>query len=127
MTARDWPTESLRLVTADDEMFAVVRRWAQGNLHDVPANGGPDGTLLIVTPGPWCSIVAISQRRAAVLRPVLILKNAVALWPLRQPPPDGPLPTTAWAPLRRLVLIHNPGLGGILSLLDHAVMQDVTK
>jgi hypothetical protein len=122
MTAPGWPVERLWLATADDALFTAVRAWARGNLRDVPDRtaGLPHRTLLVATPGPWRSIVAVGQQRNAVLRPMLVLKNAVALWPLRHPPDEGPLPRESWPALRRVMLIHNPGLAGVLDLLDRA-------
>jgi hypothetical protein len=111
------------VVTADEDLFIVVRAWARGDLCDSPEpdDGGLEQqTLLITTPAPWRTIVAIAQRRNGLLRPMLVLKNAVALWALRRPLEDGPVSVDSWPALRRLFMIHNPGLDGLLHLLDHA-------
>lgn len=46
--------------------------------------------------------------RSELLRPMLVVKNAVALWSLPDPPDDGPLLAESWPSLRRRFLIHNP-------------------
>lgn len=110
------------VLTAEEDLFIIVRAWARGDLRDSTelGGGGLDDTLLIATPPPWRTIVAIAQRRNGVLRPMLVLKNAVALWALRRPLDDGPVSVDSWPALRRLFMIHNPGLDGLLHLLDHA-------
>lgn len=115
--------EELWLVTADHALFEVVHCWAQGDLRDVAAPDTADAerTLLITSPAPWRSIVAVAQQRSGLLYPVVVLKNAVALWSLPDPPDDGPLPAESWPSLRRRFLIHNPGLSGVLSLLDRTI------
>jgi hypothetical protein len=78
-----------------------------------------EGTImLITTPMPWRSIVTVAQYGAAGLKPMFVLKNAVALWSLTDAPGDGPVDSADWARLRPRFLLHNPGLDGVLDLVD---------
>lgn len=125
----DWQAEKAWVVTADEELFHTVRAWAHGDLRERawPAVRGSDQTLLIATPAPWRTIVAIAQTRGGVLRPMVVLKNAVALWALGQPFDDGPVSVDFWPGLRRQFMIHNPGLEGMLRLIDRAYDRESTK
>lgn len=126
MASLDWTLEELWLVTADHALYEVVRRWTRGDLRDVsaPELSSGERTLLIATPAPWRSIVAVAQQRSGLLRPMLVVKNAIALWSLTDPPDDGPLLAESWPSLRHRFLIHNPGLSGVLQLLDRTIEPD---
>lgn len=113
--------KGIRLVTADEQLRMLVLKWAQGNLvisgcSTFDALGSR--TLFITTPEPWRSIVAVARLTSGVLRPLMVPKNAIALWSLPTPPPEGRLTMNNWVLVRRRFLIHNPGLSGFLDLLD---------
>ena len=114
----------LWLVTADRKLFDAVCGWAYGTLSHIPA---PEEfvrsarMLLITTPAPWRSIVAIAEQHGDVLQPVIVVKNAVALWSMKEPPLEGLLSSETWFRLRQRFLIHNPGLAGLLEHLDQRI------
>jgi hypothetical protein len=118
------------LVAADDELYGLVRQWARGDLREsewsAPFREGRASTarpacartLFITTPEPWRCIVAVAQAASGRIRPLLVPKNAIALWSLPNPPEQGKLNADDWPSLRRRFLIHNPGLSGFLNILD---------
>lgn len=71
----------LYAVTAGDELFEIVRGWTRDGLGPVSslASEHGDRTLLIKTLSPWTSLVAFAVLGHGQLRPMLVLKNAVAL------------------------------------------------
>lgn len=77
-----------------------------------------DATLLLRTGGPWDCLAAIASYDGHWLHPALLFKNPVPLWQSSTTPLDGPISRPAWLRLRRLILVHNPGLDGTLSMLD---------
>lgn len=114
----------LRAVTADQELFTVVRDWTRDSIRPVPLPtgwAGTDATLLVTTPGPWTSVVALAVLDERELHPLLVLKNAVALWAVHRDLPDGLISSADWRWLRHLCLLHNPALDGALVAVDRAV------
>lgn len=113
----------LRLVTMNEEMAGAVRYWAHVSMRRrrVGSGEGLEGTLLLRTGGRWDSIVAVAETDGMQLTPLLLLKNPVPLWQKPRTLGDGHIDSSTWSRLRRDLLIHNPGLGGFLELLDEAV------
>lgn len=82
----------LRAVTADQELFVVVRDWTRDSIRPIPLPGGwtgTDATLVVKTPAPWTSVVALAVLNERELHPLLVLKNAVALWAVHRDPPEA--------------------------------------
>lgn len=114
----------LRAVTADHELFTIVRDWTRDSIRPVGVPTGWTGvgaTLVVKAPAPWASVVAFAVRNDHELIPLLVLKNAVALWAVHRDLPDGIVGAADWLWLRHLCLLHNPGLDGALTVIGQAV------
>lgn len=115
----------MRAVTADRDLFAIVRFWTRDSIQPVPA---PEGwmslhaTLLVKAPAPWTAVVAFTVLTERKLRPLLVLKNVVALWAVHHDLPDGMVSPDDWVWFRHLCLLHNPGLDGALAVIGEAVL-----
>lgn len=111
----------LRLITVTDEVGRIVRDWTRHSLgpRDVDDPVIADGTVLLRTGGEWDSVVAIAARAGTRLAPIVVFKNSVALWQCsREPLQDGLIECEDWSWLRRQVMIHNPGLDGMLQEVE---------
>ena len=124
MAADTEPLPPLRAVAADEDLFTIVRDWTRDSIQPVRA---PEGwanfcaTVMVKTPDPWGSVVAFCVVAHREIRPLLVLKNAVALWAVHRNLPDGPVSPADWIWFRRLCLLHNPGLDGALTVIGRAV------
>jgi hypothetical protein len=74
--------------------------------------------VLLRTGAPWDYVVGVGCIDGQTLRLVLVFKNAVPLWQSAETWPNGHLSRASWTFLRRLVIIHNPGLPTALDRLD---------
>ncbi|TWP32313.1 hypothetical protein [Leekyejoonella antrihumi] len=114
----------LHAITADHELYTIVRDWTRDSIRPVPVPAnwkGAGATLMVKTPGPWASVVAFGVRNEHELSPLLVLKNAIALWAVHRDLPDGIIDSADWTWLRHLCLLHNPGLDGALTVIGQAV------
>jgi hypothetical protein len=112
-------------LVSDSQLTGAVQKWAHESMRPwiLGCDPVPPGTLLIRTAGTWDSLVAVATHHRERLVPLLLLKNPVPLWHTVSAPPDGPVDEGLWPHLRRDILIHNPGLGGFLELLDRTVSE----
>lgn len=111
----------LVLMTTTAETTRVIHGWAQRSLRPVRLDTplGQPASILFRTSGTWNSVVAASGWDGTTLSPIVVFKNSIALWQWpRVPVPDGTVDASQWPWLRRGILIHNPGLDGLLQLLD---------
>lgn len=112
--------EAALYLASGPELWSAVKTWAHESLSPVRFSEQAnvlEGTLLIRTGGSWDSILAFADHHDAVLSPLVLLKNPVPLWQrtgVLADLKDGPIPRSLWPKLARVVLIHNPGLGGFL-------------
>lgn len=114
----------LVMTRTDGHVGAAVRGWATTSMRPAAMDAStlPTGTtLLLRTGGHWYCLVAIAGYDGHLLHPALVFKNPVPLWQSASTPLDGPITRAAWPRLRRLILVHNPGLDGTLCMLDDMV------
>lgn len=112
----------LHLITASGHLGHIIRDWTRHSLgartlarRDVL----PDGTLLLRTGGVWDCVVACALHCAGWLHPVVVFKNPVALWQCsRESPCDGQVDRADWTWMRRQIMLHNPGLDGLLEQVE---------
>lgn len=81
----------------------------------------PDGTVLLRTGGTWDSLLGFVDRSGTVLSPLVVFKNPVPLWQSSLALSGGVIKPGGWSRLRRVVMLHNPGLDGFLRLVDPVV------
>lgn len=118
----------LTVISAGSTLAPVIRRWVTTSLRPVPAPDDlPVGTLLVVIGGEWSSLVAVAVHEPPTLAPALVLKNPIPLWQYTRALPAGPVTAETWTWLRRRFLIHNPGVDGVLGLLDDLVQGRVAR
>lgn len=102
-----------------------MRDWTRHSLgpREVRDATLADGTALLRTGGAWDSVVAIASTAGMRVTPVVVFKNSVALWQCsREPLPDGLMGREDWSWLRRQIMIHNPGLDGLLQEVEDQTM-----
>lgn len=116
----------LTVCVIEGEMRQIVVAWARGQIHSRAslATPTPNGTLLLRTAGAWDSLVGFGVHRDGSFSPALLFKNPVPLWRYERALHNGRVSTDRWATLRRTILIHNPGLNGVLALLDEVMAPD---
>lgn len=109
--------------TVSDELRRVVAGWVQadGQMKELRTERPPNGTLLLRTDGPWDSLIGFGSHQDGNFSPGLLFKNPIPLWQSTTALQNGRITTQGWPTLRRTILIHNPGLNGVLHLLDEAV------
>jgi hypothetical protein len=97
-----------------------LRAWSTlPGLAPSSTDAASEGRVVLLRTGePWDYIVGVGCNDGQLLRLVLVFKNAVPLWQSAETWPDGHLSREAWALLRQLVIIHNPGLPAVLDRLD---------
>lgn len=76
---------------------------------------------MVKTPASWTSVLAFCVVIDREIRPLLVLKNAVAIWAVHGQRPDGPAGPADWTWFGQLCQLHNPGLDGALTVLGEAV------
>ena len=113
--------EDLDWLYGDIELADVIRDWTSQSLspRTVPAPDVPGGTVFFRTGGAWDCVVAAAVLAEGRLHPVIVFKNPVALWQCaREPLRDGQLERHDWSWLRRQIMLHNPGLDGLLQEIE---------
>ena len=109
--------------TLAEELREAVMNWSRGDglAGFIPAGLPPNGTLLLRTGSVWDCLIGFCIHRDGHFTPGLLFKNPIPLWRYLPSYDDGIITLQAWSTERRRILIHNPGLGGVLGLLDQAV------
>lgn len=104
-------------------MAGVVQDWVRVSLRPIGAEefDVPDGTVLLRTGGTWDSLLGFVDRSGTVLSPLVVFKNPVPLWQSSLALSGGVIKPGGWSRLRRVVMLHNPGLDGFLRLVDPVV------
>lgn len=108
-----------------EEISTIARAWALSPARAVQlgSESPPNGTLLLRTGDPWDSLIGFATHHSGELSPGLLFKNPIPLWQYAHSMHDGCVSVDEWPLLRRRILIHNPGLTGVLELLDETVVD----